>query len=139
MTIRGTVIRVGSPGLICKSMAFECSSCRGTQALIQPQGVYTGTVYYIRLFVCSVNLLQGQYYKSFDLNCLLNTFKNISFELLLNFFIVPASCPSCRAFGKFEALQSSPFTITVDFQVAKVQETQAQVILNVCIFLFHKM
>ncbi|RVE42678.1 hypothetical protein evm_012680 [Chilo suppressalis] len=42
VTIKGTVIRVGSVGLICTSMAFECSSCHNVQAIIQPQGVFTG-------------------------------------------------------------------------------------------------
>ncbi|XP_053622014.1 DNA helicase MCM8 [Plodia interpunctella] len=42
VTIKGTVIRVGSVGLICTSMAFECSSCHGVQAVVQPQGVFTG-------------------------------------------------------------------------------------------------
>lgn len=42
VTIKGTVIRVGSVGLICTSMAFECSSCHNIQAIVQPQGVFTG-------------------------------------------------------------------------------------------------
>ncbi|KAG7310603.1 hypothetical protein JYU34_003395 [Plutella xylostella] len=41
ITIKGTVIRVGSVGLICTSMAFKCSSCKGIQAIVQPQGVFT--------------------------------------------------------------------------------------------------
>lgn len=42
VTIKGTVIRVGSVGLICTSMAFECSSCHNIQAVMQPQGIFTG-------------------------------------------------------------------------------------------------
>ncbi|XP_052737212.1 DNA helicase MCM8 isoform X1 [Bicyclus anynana] len=42
VTIKGTVIRIGSVGLICNSMAFECSSCQSVQAVMQPQGLFTG-------------------------------------------------------------------------------------------------
>ncbi|KAF9801559.1 hypothetical protein SFRURICE_015053 [Spodoptera frugiperda] len=80
VTIKGTVIRVGSVGLICTSMAFECSSCHNLQAVIQPQGVFTA----------------------------------------------PTSCQSCNGGSKFEPLQSSPFTNTTDWQVAKIQEIQSQ-------------
>ncbi|CAK1540076.1 unnamed protein product [Leptosia nina] len=80
VTIKGTVIRVGSVGLICTSMAFECSSCHSIQAVMQPQGVFTA----------------------------------------------PNFCQSCRSGHKFEPLQSSPFTSTTDWQVAKIQEIQSQ-------------
>ncbi|XP_049877697.1 DNA helicase MCM8-like [Pectinophora gossypiella] len=80
VTIKGTVIRVGSVGLICTSMAFECSSCHSVQAILQPQGVFTA----------------------------------------------PNFCQSCKGGSKFEQLQSSPFTITADWQVAKIQEIQSQ-------------
>ncbi|XP_049692661.2 DNA helicase MCM8 [Helicoverpa armigera] len=80
VTIKGTVIRVGSVGLICTSMAFECSSCHNLQAVIQPQGVFTA----------------------------------------------PTTCQSCHGGSKFEPLQSSPFTNTTDWQVAKIQEIQSQ-------------
>ncbi|XP_013194205.2 DNA helicase MCM8 [Amyelois transitella] len=80
VTIKGTVIRVGSVGLICTSMAFECSSCHGVQAVVQPQGVFTA----------------------------------------------PNHCQSCNKGSKFEPLQSSPFTNTTDWQVAKIQEIQSQ-------------
>ncbi|XP_063375575.1 DNA helicase MCM8-like [Cydia amplana] len=81
VTIKGTVIRVGSVGLTCTSMAFECSSCHAVQAMVQPQGVFTA----------------------------------------------PSFCQSCRSGTKFEPLQSSPFTITTDWQVAKIQEIQSQI------------
>ncbi|XP_061708966.1 DNA helicase MCM8-like [Cydia pomonella] len=81
VTIKGTVIRVGSVGLTCTSMAFECSSCHAVQAVVQPQGVFTA----------------------------------------------PSFCQSCRRGTKFEPLQSSPFTITTDCQVAKIQELQSQI------------
>lgn len=45
VTLKGTVIKVGSVGLICTSMAFECSGCHNVQAVIQPQGVFTGIVH----------------------------------------------------------------------------------------------
>ncbi|XP_026738965.1 DNA helicase MCM8-like isoform X1 [Trichoplusia ni] len=80
VTIKGTVIRVGSVGLICTSMAFECSSCHNLQAVVQPQGVFTA----------------------------------------------PNTCQSCNGGSKFEPLQSSPFTNTTDWQVAKIQEIQSQ-------------
>ncbi|KAM3967699.1 DNA helicase MCM8 [Aphomia sociella] len=80
VTIKGTVIRVGSVGLICTSMAFECSSCHNIQAVIQPQGVFTA----------------------------------------------PNFCQSCNGCSKFEPLQSSPFTNTTDWQIAKIQEIQSQ-------------
>ncbi|XP_059050962.1 DNA helicase MCM8-like [Achroia grisella] len=80
VTIKGTVIRVGSVGLICTSMAFECSSCHSVQAVIQPQGVFTA----------------------------------------------PVCCQSCNRGSKFEPLQSSPFTNTTDWQIAKIQEIQSQ-------------
>ncbi|XP_026758973.2 DNA helicase MCM8-like [Galleria mellonella] len=80
VTIKGTVIRVGSVGLICTSMAFECSSCHNIQAVIQPQGVFTA----------------------------------------------PICCQSCNGGSKFEPLQSSPFTNTTDWQIAKIQEIQSQ-------------
>ncbi|XP_072942602.1 DNA helicase MCM8-like [Epargyreus clarus] len=80
VTIKGTVIRVGSVGLMCTSMAFECSSCHSIQAVMQPQGVFTA----------------------------------------------PNVCQSCRSGVKFEPLQSSPFTHTTDWQVAKIQEIQSQ-------------
>ncbi|XP_004930146.1 DNA helicase MCM8 isoform X2 [Bombyx mori] len=79
VTIKGTVIRVGSIGLICTSMAFECSSCHSVQAVIQPQGVFTA----------------------------------------------PNFCQSCNSGVKFEPLQSSPYTNTTDWQVAKIQEIQS--------------
>ncbi|CAF4793633.1 unnamed protein product [Pieris macdunnoughi] len=79
VTIKGTVIRVGSVGLMCTSMAFECTSCHGVQAVMQPQGVFTA----------------------------------------------PNFCQSCRSGHKFEPLQSSPFTNTTDWQVAKIQEIQS--------------
>ncbi|XP_045484523.1 DNA helicase MCM8 [Pieris rapae] len=79
VTIKGTVIRVGSVGLMCTSMAFECSSCHGVQAVMQPQGVFTA----------------------------------------------PNFCQNCRSGHKFEPLQSSPFTNTTDWQVAKIQEIQS--------------
>ncbi|CAG4978471.1 unnamed protein product [Parnassius apollo] len=80
VTIKGTVIKVGNVGLICTSMAFECSSCHNIQAVIQPQGIFT----------------------------------------------VPNFCQSCQSSHKFEPLQSSPFTTTTDWQVAKIQEIQSQ-------------
>ncbi|CAG9796545.1 unnamed protein product [Diatraea saccharalis] len=80
VTIKGTVIRVGSVGLICTSMAFECSSCHGIQAIVQPQGVFTA----------------------------------------------PQVCPNCRGGSRYDPLQSSPFTNTTDWQVAKIQEIQSQ-------------
>lgn len=80
VTIKGTVIRVGSVGLICTSMAFECSSCHNIQAVIQPQGIFTA----------------------------------------------PVSCTHCHGGAKYEPLQSSPFTNTTDWQVAKIQEIQSQ-------------
>ncbi|CAG4990031.1 unnamed protein product [Colias eurytheme] len=80
VTIKGTVIRVGSVGLICTSMAFECSSCHSIQAVMQPQGVFTA----------------------------------------------PNFCHNCKSGHKFEPLQSSPFTNTTDWQVAKIQEIQSQ-------------
>ncbi|XP_075973567.1 minichromosome maintenance 8 factor recombination-defective [Anticarsia gemmatalis] len=80
VTIKGTVIRVGSVGLICTSMAFECSSCHNIQAVVQPQGVFTA----------------------------------------------PVSCTHCHGGSKYEPLQSSPFTNTTDWQVAKIQEIQSQ-------------
>lgn len=52
MTIKGTVIRVGSIGLICSSMAFECSSCHNIQAVMQPQGIFTGICVYIHFIGC---------------------------------------------------------------------------------------
>ncbi|XP_050681276.1 DNA helicase MCM8 [Leptidea sinapis] len=79
VTIKGTVIRVGSVGLICTSMAFECSSCHSLQAVIQPQGLFTA----------------------------------------------PSICQSCRNGHKFEPIQSSPYTNTTDWQVAKIQEIQS--------------
>ncbi|KAG6458718.1 hypothetical protein O3G_MSEX011010 [Manduca sexta] len=80
VTIKGTVIRVGSVGLICTSMAFECSSCHCVQAVVQPQGIFTA----------------------------------------------PNFCQSCNGGVKFEPIQSSPFTTTTDWQVAKIQEIQSQ-------------
>ncbi|CAG9581574.1 unnamed protein product [Danaus chrysippus] len=80
VTIKGTVIKVGSVGLICNAMAFECSSCHSVQAVMQPQGVFTA----------------------------------------------PNFCQSCKSGYKFEPLQSSPFTNTNDWQVAKIQEIQSQ-------------
>ncbi|KAJ0182473.1 hypothetical protein K1T71_001842 [Dendrolimus kikuchii] len=80
VTIKGTVIRVGSVGLICTSMAFECSSCHAIQAVVQPQGIFTA----------------------------------------------PSFCQNCRIGAKFESLQSSPFTNTTDWQLAKIQEIQSQ-------------
>ncbi|XP_052737215.1 DNA helicase MCM8 isoform X2 [Bicyclus anynana] len=80
VTIKGTVIRIGSVGLICNSMAFECSSCQSVQAVMQPQGLFTA----------------------------------------------PNLCQSCKSGHKFEPLLSSPFTNTMDWQVAKIQEIQSQ-------------
>ncbi|XP_045448579.1 DNA helicase MCM8-like [Melitaea cinxia] len=80
VTIKGTVIRVGSVGLICNSMAFECSSCHSIQAVMQPQGVFTA----------------------------------------------PNCCQKCKSGNKFEPLQSSTFTNTTDWQIAKIQEIQSQ-------------
>ncbi|XP_013177468.1 PREDICTED: DNA helicase MCM8 [Papilio xuthus] len=80
VTIKGTVIKVGSVGLICTSMAFECTSCHNIQVVIQPQGIFTA----------------------------------------------PNFCQSCQSGHKFEPLQSSPFTNTTDWQVAKIQEIQSQ-------------
>ncbi|XP_045538871.1 DNA helicase MCM8 [Papilio machaon] len=80
VTIKGTVIRVGSVSLICTSMAFECNSCHNIQVVIQPQGIFTA----------------------------------------------PNFCQSCQSGHKFEPLQSSPFTNTTDWQVAKIQEIQSQ-------------
>ncbi|XP_028156203.1 DNA helicase MCM8 isoform X2 [Ostrinia furnacalis] len=80
VTIKGTVIRVGSVGLICTSMAFECSNCHNIQAVVQPQGVFTA----------------------------------------------PTVCQSCRGGSRFDPIQSSPFTNTTDWQVAKIQEIQSQ-------------
>ncbi|XP_013135323.1 PREDICTED: DNA helicase MCM8-like [Papilio polytes] len=80
VTIKGTVIRVGSVGLICTSMAFECTSCHNIQVVIQPQGIFTA----------------------------------------------PNFCQSCQSGHKFDTLQSSPFTNTTDWQVAKIQEIQSQ-------------
>ncbi|CAH2102440.1 unnamed protein product [Euphydryas editha] len=80
VTIKGTVIRVGSVGLICTSMAFECSSCHSIQAVMQPQGVFTA----------------------------------------------PNCCQKCKSGHKFEPLQSSTFTNTTDWQIAKIQEIQSQ-------------
>lgn len=39
----------------------------------------------------------------------------------------PNVCQSCHGSAKFEPLQSSPFTSTTDWQVAKIQEIQSQV------------
>ncbi|XP_045778501.1 DNA helicase MCM8 [Maniola jurtina] len=80
VTIKGTVIRVGSVGLMCTAMAFECMSCRSVQAVMQPQGVFTA----------------------------------------------PNFCQSCKSGNKFEPLQSSSYTSTTDWQVAKIQEIQSQ-------------
>ncbi|KAI8438611.1 hypothetical protein MSG28_011049 [Choristoneura fumiferana] len=80
VTIKGTVIRVGSVGLTCTSMAFECTSCHSVQAVVQPQGIFTA----------------------------------------------PNFCQSCQSGSKFDPLQSSPFTNTIDCQVAKIQEIQSQ-------------
>nr|XP_034837320.1 DNA helicase MCM8-like [Maniola hyperantus] len=80
VTIKGTVIRVGSVGLMCTAMAFECMSCHSVQAVMQPQGVFTA----------------------------------------------PNFCQSCKSGHKFEPLQSSSYTSTTDWQVAKIQEIQSQ-------------
>ncbi|CAB3256561.1 unnamed protein product [Arctia plantaginis] len=80
VTLKGTVIKVGSVGLICTSMAFECSGCHNVQAVVQPQGVFTA----------------------------------------------PVTCTHCHGGSKYEPLQSSPFTNTTDWQVAKIQEIQSQ-------------
>ncbi|XP_041975315.1 DNA helicase MCM8-like [Aricia agestis] len=41
ITIKGTVTRISCTGLVCTSMAFECSGCRNVQAIMQPQGIFT--------------------------------------------------------------------------------------------------
>ncbi|RVE46463.1 hypothetical protein evm_008873 [Chilo suppressalis] len=38
----------------------------------------------------------------------------------------PQVCPSCRGGSRYDPLQSSPFTSTTDWQVAKIQEIQSQ-------------
>ncbi|GBP28130.1 DNA helicase MCM8 [Eumeta japonica] len=40
----------------------------------------------------------------------------------------PNFCIDCRSGMKFEPLQSSPYTVTMDWQVAKIQEIQSQAI-----------
>lgn len=90
VTIKGTVIRVGSVGLLCASMAFECSSCHNIVAVQQPQGAFTS----------------------------------------------PNHCTHCKSGTKFEPLQSSPFTVTTDWQVAKVQEIQSQVFIFIILLLY---
>lgn len=89
-------------------MAFECGSCHNVQAVMQPQGVFTG-----------VHILH-KYTLTF--NAYINT------PLMFIFILAPNICQHCKSGHKFEALQSSPFTNTVDFQVAKIQEIQSQVI-----------
>ena len=48
-------------------------------------------------------------------------------------FLAPTTCQSCHGGSKFEPLQSSPFTNTTDWQVAKIQEIQSQVLLNIIV------
>lgn len=47
-------------------------------------------------------------------------------------FLAPTVCQSCRGGSRFDPLQSSPFTNTTDWQVAKIQEIQSQVDLILC-------
>lgn len=57
------------------------------------------------------------------------------------YFSVPTYCQSCKSANKFETQQSSPFTNTIDWQVAKIQEIQSQVkdvLLVESNFFYHK-
>lgn len=120
MTIKGTVIRVGSVGLICTSMAFECSSCHSIQAVMQPQGLFTGITFNFLKIVVTIWGTIDHY------------LTNLFFSIIIvdgKCFSAPNFCQNCQSGSKFETLHSSPFTNTMDWQVAKIQEIQSQVII----------
>lgn len=136
MTIKGTVIRVGSVGLICTSMAFECSSCHSVQAVIQPQGIFTGNFFLMPLTIrlgwhlnaildcSSIQVSEGS---SIRKDLLQRKLLGMDYYGYITFLLAPNICQSCHGGVKFEPLQSSPFTNTTDWQVAKIQEIQSQV------------